>query len=207
MQVRQGTTKDTVYPAMYGQSRQRIAMDNRRGEGMIIRKAETAEYDAVRAFYHSVIDAMEGRPYHPMWQKDIYPAPEELRAATEDQTMYIGLTDNRIAAAMVINHKYNEGYCDAAWPEKLRTNEFVVIHMLCVHSDFTGNGFAKQLVAYAIHLAREAGMKAVRLDVLKGNIPAERLYEAMGFRCVDTVKMFYEDTGCVDFQLYELEIA
>ena len=49
-------------------------------------------------------------------------------------------------------------------------------------------------------------MKAVRLDVLKGNVPAERLYKDMGFRYVDTLQLFYEDTGRVDFDLYELDI-
>ena len=49
-------------------------------------------------------------------------------------------------------------------------------------------------------------MKAVRLDVLKGNVPAERLYKGMGFHYVSTVKLFYEDTGRVDFELYEYEV-
>ena len=49
-------------------------------------------------------------------------------------------------------------------------------------------------------------MKAIRLDVLKGNAPAERLYTSLGFVYVDTLKLFYEDTGRVDFELYELGI-
>ena len=47
---------------------------------MIISKATPEEYYFVRHFYHSLIDALEGTKYHPMWQKDIYPAPEELCA-------------------------------------------------------------------------------------------------------------------------------
>ena len=50
-------------------------------------------------------------------------------------------------------------------------------------------------------------MKAIKLDVLKGNVPAERLYESMGFRYVDTVRLFYEDTGLAEFRLYELELV
>jgi ribosomal protein S18 acetylase RimI-like enzyme len=60
------------------------------------------------------------------------------------------------------------------------------------------------MVRFAIETARAAGMKAIRLDVLKGNVPAERLYPAMGFTYVDTIKLFYEDTGRVDFELFEL---
>ena len=76
--------------------------------------------------------------------------------------------------------------------------------MLGVHSDFAGQGLAKEMVRFAIGTAKTAGMKAIRLDVLKGNVPAERLYEDLGFIYVDTLKLFYEDTGRVDFELYEL---
>ena len=86
----------------------------------------------------------------------------------------------------------------------LDRSEFMVIHMLGVHSDFAGRGLAKEMVRFAIETAGAAGMKAIRLDVLKGNVPAERLYPAMGFSYVDTIKLFYEDTGRVDFELFEL---
>lgn len=47
-------------------------------------------------------------------------------------------------------------------------------------------------------------IKAIRLDVLGGNIPASKLYESMGFKYIETLKLFYEDTGLTDFLLYEL---
>ena len=37
----------------------------------------------------------------------------------------------------------------------------------------------------------------------QGQSPAEKLYPACGFRCVDTVAMYYEDTGWTDFEMYE----
>ena len=83
----------------------------------------------------------------------------------------------------------------------------MVIHMLGVHGDFAGRGLAKEMVRFALELAKAAGMKAVRLDVLKGNVPAEKLYEGEGFKLVDTAKLFYEDTGRVDFKMYEYEIG
>lgn len=175
-------------------------------EEMIISKAYPEEYDSARSFYHSLIEALEGRPYHPKWQKDIYPAPEELRDAVNAGELYLGRIGGRIAAAMVLNQKCNPEYEDVTWPTDLKRTEFMVIHMLGVHHDFAGKGLAKEMVRFAIGTARDAGMKAIRLDVLTGNVPAERLYPAMGFVYVDTVRLFYEDTGRVDFELFEYRI-
>ena len=158
---------------------------------------------------------------------EVHPAPDELRIAIEEKTLYIGMEDgetvtdgkaagqsaadkvtaDKIAAAMVVNHKCNAEYADVSWSQELTGEEFVVIHMLGVHSRCAGKGFAKEMVRYAIGLAKEWGMKAVRLDVLKGNVPAERLYEGLGFVYVDTIRLFYEDTGRVDFKMYEFSLS
>ena len=175
-----------------------------RGNYMYISKVTPEEYDSVRLFYHSMIDAMEGTTYHPKWQKDIYPAPEELRRAIDAGEMYVGRMNGRLAAAMALNQRCNPEYKDVAWPEPLEQAEFMVIHMLGVHRDFAGQGLGKEMVRFAISRARASKMKAIRLDVLKGNVPAEKLYSGLGFKYVDTVELFYEDTGRVDFELYEL---
>ena len=171
---------------------------------MVISKAARDEYESVRSFYHSMTDALEGTKYHPKWQKDIYPAPEDMRDAIDRGELYIGRVGERIASAMVLNQQYNPEYEDIVWTRPFDRSEFMVIHMLGVHSDFAGRGLAKEMVRFAIETAGAAGMKAIRLDVLKGNVPAERLYPAMGFSYVDTIKLFYEDTGRVDFELFEL---
>ncbi len=171
---------------------------------MVISKAARDEYESVRFFYHSMTDALEGTKYHPKWQKDIYPAPEDMRDAIDRGELYIGRVGERIAAAMVLNQQYNPEYEDIVWTKPIKRSEFMVIHMLGVHNDFAGRGLAKEMVRFAIDTAGAAGMKAIRLDVLKGNVPAERLYPAMGFSYVDTIKLFYEDTGRVDFELFEL---
>ena len=102
----------------------------------------------------------------------------------------------------IASYKYNEEYKKAAWKVDLAPDEILVIHLLGVH-DFTGHGFSKEMVRYAFALAQRTGVKAIRLDMLKGNLPAEQLYESLGFEYTTTLPMFYEDTGWVDFELYE----
>lgn len=46
-------------------------------------------------------------------------------------------------------------------------------------------------------------MKLIRLDVLGENVPAEKAYTKMGFQYLDTIQMFYEDTGWTDYKVFE----
>jgi len=169
-----------------------------------IRTANEDEYQAVRALYHSMIRAMQKAEYTSGWEIDIYPAPEYLQEVISKKEMYVGEIDGELVAAMVVNHDFNESYNVFDWPTEAAADEITVIHALGVHPDYFHRGIAKQLVRKAVAIARENNQKVIRLDVLAGNLPAERLYEAEGFRHLHTLPMFYEDTGWTDYELYEL---
>ena len=170
---------------------------------MIIKKAAQDQYPDIRAFYFSIIDQMAELPYGAEWKKDIYPAPAFLQESLRDGNFYIGEESGRIVAAMVVDHHNNEGYRQINWLTKADDPEVSVIHILAVDTPLTRQGYGKQMVRFVIDKAREEGQKAIRLDVLKGNLPAEKLYPALGFQYVQTVPMYYEDTGWADFELYE----
>jgi len=168
-----------------------------------IRKAKTEEIERVINYYHNVIDAMEGSKYNPCWKKNIYPSDEYIKKAVTDQNLFLGFDDGRIATAMMLDNKANPGYVDVDWQREFPQHEIMVVHIFGVHPYFTGKGYAKQMLARAIEYARETGQKALRLDVLSGSVPAKKLYEKMGFKEVQTIDMFYEDTGWTKFDLYE----
>lgn len=171
---------------------------------MEIKRANPEEYDSIRSFYHTLIDDMQDAVYHPGWQKDIYPDPGELRAELTEGNLYCGYSDGEIICAMAVNHKFqDDAYAKAAWEVESSAEEILVIHMLGVAAKHAGKGYAKQMVRFVIGMAEKLGMKAVRLDVMKGNLPAERLYPAMGFLYRNTVPMFYPDVGWMEFELYE----
>ena len=176
------------------------------GKSMNIIKANRNQYEDVRNFYYSMIDAMSGSTVYVGWQKDIYPSAEFLGDSVRKGELYLVLEDENITAAMVFNHDHNEGYDEINWPTKADDSEVMIIHALGVHPDYYGKGYAKALVREAINMARESGIKAIRLDVLEGNIPAEKLYSGFGFQYTDKVRMFYEDTGWTNFKLFEYRI-
>ena len=171
---------------------------------MQIRRAAPEEFDAVRQFYHSLIDAVQNRVNTVGWQKDVYPAPDFLRRSLAAGQLYLVEEGERLAGAMVANHETNESYPSGVWQIEAAPREILVIHALGVHPDFERRGFGRALVGRAVELARSSGMKALRLDVLAGNTAAERLYESCGFCRMASLPMYYEDTGWTDFTLYEL---
>lgn len=168
-----------------------------------IRNAKKDEFEKIRLFYHSLIDAMRDAQYKPGWEKDVYPSDEYLSISIDKQELYVGMIEERMVSAMIVNHEGNESYHKANWTIEANSEEITVIHALGVHPDFSGKGIAKELVKKVIEMTKEANQKVIRLDVLGGNVPAERLYASMGFHYVDTIQMYYEDTGWTDFKLYE----
>ena len=62
------------------------------------------------------------------------------------------------------------------------------------------------MIEKCICLAEKEGKRAIRLDALESNVPAHRLYEALGFRCRGKQNLYAENTGWTDFLFFEFEI-
>lgn len=165
--------------------------------------ATIEEMDSIRGFYYRLIDDMESSRYKPGWKKDIYPSDSDLIGYIAQKELFVGRIDNEIIACMAFNHKHNPDYINARWKRSLLDSEFATIHMLGVSKSFSEKGIGKQMVYKAIDIAKESNLKAIRLDVLDGNLPAENLYKGIGFVYCDSIDMFYEDTGTTRFKLFE----
>lgn len=170
---------------------------------MDIFKATADQYQNVRGFYHRVIDGIAEMTYGAGWIKDVYPSPEFLRESIDNSELFIATEGEKIVAAMVLNHSGNESYREYSWPTAAADFEVTVIHALGVAPEKAGTGYGRKMVEFAIDTARLNRQKVIRLDVLKGNVPAERLYPGIGFRYLHTLPMYYADTGWTDFELYE----
>ena len=168
-----------------------------------IRTAGVCDFDAVKEFYYSLIEQFDQMEYSPGWKKGIYPTEEFLMKSIKNSELCIGEIDGQIITCMAVNHEYNEGYKKVVWSVDAADNELLVIHILGVLPVYSGKGVAKQMVQKVIEMARDNKIKTIRLDVLEGNIPAEKAYIKMGFKYLDTVQMYYEDTGRTGFRLFE----
>ena len=171
-----------------------------------IRIAATADFNHIMEFYNKIIedmDQLEDSQGKPGWKKGIYPNESFIHRAIESQSMWINMREGEIIAALVLNQECADGYERAKWQVKAKPAEIAVLHAFAVSTAYQKQGVAKQTLTQMIEKCRTGGLKALRLDVLKRNLPALRLYESARFVYVDTVQLFYEDTGLTDFYLYE----
>ena len=97
-----------------------------------IRSARPDEFQAVRAFYHRLIDLMRGAEYKPGWEKDVYPDQDQLRQAIDKQQLYVGELEGETVCAMILNRQCNDGYRGAPWRVEAGPEQVAVIHALGV---------------------------------------------------------------------------
>lgn len=81
------------------------------------------------------------------------------------------------------------GYVVTMELDKLRGK----IVSLAVRKEFRGGGIGEFLMRRAIERLRERGKKEIALEVRVSNKIAQRLYEKLGFRIVETIPNYYSD--------------
>ena len=170
---------------------------------MVFQKASPNEFDRIRAFYWALIDAMAADNDKIGWKKGIYPTDEFLQDSLAKGTLYTLTHQQQLAACVIVNSDTNEGYAGVPWRVDCADSEVLIPHALAVSPALQGQGIGRAVVAQVQDLARRAGKRAVRLDILGTNTAAERLYTGMGFQFVQAKPMFYEDTGWTEYKLYE----
>ena len=182
-------------PIMYTECRRAVTFS----------RAEASDTDDVIAFYEEMVDRQEEREYSPDWTKGVYPTAEDIASDIGAGEMYIGRIDGKIACATVLSGN-DPIYKNVNWQTEYADEEVGVIHLFGVLPEYCGMGLGSRLIQYSAGVFRQQGRKVIRLDVLKGNAGAEKLYQKNGFHFVTEAPVFYEDTGLTDYEMYEREL-
>lgn len=170
---------------------------------MYLRVAAVEEFEAVRDFYWNLIDCMKDRTDTVGWKKGIYPSDSFLSESIERKELFVMDGEKGYCACVILNSAWNEGYEGLPWSICCSHEEVLVPHALAVLPAMHQKGIGSLVVQQILDIAKERGKKCVRLDILKGNTAAMKLYTRMGFSYVQTNTMFYEDTGWTEFDMYE----
>ena len=78
------------------------------------------------------------------------------------------------------------------WTIPAERDRVAVIHTLCIHPAASGQGRARQMVAFCEEEARRQGNTVMRLDTWEGNLPANRMYPALGYRYAGAAEFFFQ---------------
>lgn len=168
-------------------------------------KCDKEQYEAITELYHQVTAYLQAHTNYPLWDS-AHPSDKGVADAIEQGTQYACVYNGEIRGAVVLSEDPEGDYDNASWSAELRKGEYLVIHVLAVHPDFAGRGLGSFMVDRCISIAKEKGYKALRLDVVPGNIPAERLYKNKGFVYAGTQDIRREAVDIPLFDLYELNI-
>lgn len=172
---------------------------------MIFEKAIQDDIDAVGILYCTVCDYLSTHINYPGWYKHIYPTKADAQSSLDEGTLYVckGNDKNTIVGSVVLKHAPGNHYSGEHWLTPDDYEKIYVIHTLAVHPNYNHLGIGKYMMDAIEGMAKSEHCISIRLDVVKGNIPAEKLYQKCGYHYITTKNLGYEDIGLPWFNLYE----
>ena len=174
---------------------------------LVIGPGTPGDIDALARLYDDVNDHLAGKTDGPGWIKGVYPTREIAQDGVAQGTLFVARHGNRLAGTVVLNHRQEPGYEAARWLTDADSGALLVIHTLAVHPDYRKAGVGRRLMDFAEAYAVRRGMRALRLDVNEGNLPAIRLYERCGYLYTGAVDLGLGQYGLDRFRAYEKPLA
>ncbi|WP_407413523.1 GNAT family N-acetyltransferase [Methanobrevibacter sp.] len=167
-----------------------------------LRKAKIEESEKILNFYQNIVYSIEGTQFKPKWSK-YYPNLEFIKSSIEKQELYVYKKDSDIIGCVVLNNRFDPEYDNIDWIVEAKPEEIVIIHTFAVTSDLAGKGIGKEIFRQIKNNALKNNQKTIRLDIIDGNIGAQKVFEKFGFKYIDTVEIFHDIVGLEKFHLYE----
>lgn len=162
------------------------------------RKATSENFDKIMELIKSaIINMNEAEIYQ--WDA-IYPDEATIKQDIDNNDLYIGIVDEKIAVIYVINNSRDEEYNNGDW--QYPDTKYRIIHRLCVHPDFQNKGVGKIAMEYIESKLSNAGIESIRLDAFTKNPYALKLYKNLGYKIVG-----YADWRMGRFYLMEKFLA
>ena len=159
----------------------------------MIRPARPADLPAVAQFYEEILDQEDQRPVsYTNWQRGKYPTLDTARAAMEAGTLFVGEENGTVFAAVILNDIQLPEYDLIPWQFEATREQVMVIHTLVVGPQFSGQGRAREMVAFCEEEGRRQGKTVMRLDTYVGNIPANAMYPRLGYRFAGSARFLFQ---------------
>ena len=165
------------------------------------------DFAVVREKYIEVIEHTRDMNIHARWIYGQHPTDAMIQSYIDRQEMYLFMDGQNVAGMTGLTMYQGEEYHGVIWSQRLKDDEVASLHILAVAPEYQGKGVSKRMMEAINSLAMEKGKKAIRLDTLASNIPAQHMYEKLGFAYRGKLNLYAENTGWTDFLYYELPIS
>ena len=168
---------------------------------MVIKKCNDSMVQQVGAFYDKIVVWLDSTINYPKWKYKEYPTEASVKLKVSEGSQYICEEDGKIIGAFVLNTDPQGNYAKGKWSQNIPLGEYMILHTLAIDYDIQKKGLGTQVVQFCINKAKADGYKALRVDIVPGNIPAQKLYEKNGFKYVGDEDL---DRGFDDIPLFSL---
>lgn len=163
---------------------------------MLIRLATLAD---VPAIMHLITEALPEMIAVGNFQWDsVYPNPTAFEQDIALNQLWVADDNGDIAGVAAITTEQYPEYADVG----LDISETaIVVHRLAVSIHHRGKGIAAQLMQQAEQVARERGIKVLRVDTNTANLATQKLFPKMGYRYAGEMDLSFRPS--MRFYCYE----
>ena len=170
---------------------------------MIFTRCRKTQLQQVFGFYREVVKHLEATVNYPKWDDD-RPTAQGLSDAIDHGELYILTDGDEIVGAVALGEDPEGDYGVGEWSVSLERGEYLTVHLFAVRPAYARRGIGNQMVRECIRVAKENGYRAIRLDTVPDNHPANALYVKNGFTYAGTKDIRRGIPQIPVFNLYEL---
>jgi ribosomal protein S18 acetylase RimI-like enzyme/predicted nucleotidyltransferase len=161
---------------------------------MNINLVSSAEIDSVMILVKAAIEKMH-RNGIPQWG-EYYPTREIFLADIAAGSLYAARINGRIVGIVGLDENQFSEWQKQDWTDT--NGKPLVVHRICIATNFQGQGIAKKLMRFAEDYAGKNGCTSIRLDAFAGNPISLGLYDSLGYRRCGTFKGYQGNCYCFE---------
>lgn len=145
----------------------------------MIRPARISDLSEIEELVRKAVKVMN-RAGNDQWN-ETYPLLSDFETDRKRAELFVFLVDGEVAGIACFSEKEHEEYPEIPWsyPDKA-----ITVKRAAVDPDYQGQGIAGQLYQYAEKVAKEKGISYIKTDTFSKNLPAQHVFERIGYRYV-----------------------
>ena len=113
-----------------------------------------------------------------------YLSGDNIALEVKEKTLFIQEIERRILGFICVNNKEVDGYKNIDWTYK---DDFLIIHRILVDKRIRRSGVGTMLMKFADELAKEKGVKSIRVDIYSLNVNAQNFIYKCGYKKVGEI--------------------